>query len=42
VVEFLKIEEITGIVIDYGHSSVRAGYSGEDQPKHVFNSQVYY
>jgi len=30
VVTFVNLEEISGIVIDYGASGVRVGYSGED------------
>jgi actin-like protein 6A len=33
-------EEVTGVVIDIGNSSCRAGYSGEDVPKALFPSAV--
>jgi len=33
-------DEITGVVIDIGNQSVRAGYSGEDTPKVNFSSAV--
>ena len=32
-------EEITGIVLDIGSSSIRAGYSGDDTPKYVIASK---
>lgn len=33
-------DEITGVVIDIGNQSCRAGYSGEDTPKTLFTSAV--
>lgn len=35
-------DEITGIVLDIGSSTCRAGYSGEDTPKQVIPSAVGY
>ena len=35
------IEDITSIVIDYGSSTVRAGYSGDHEPKSVFRSDIF-
>ena len=34
-------EDITSIMVDIGSSQIRAGYCGEDLPKHVFNSTVF-
>lgn len=33
-------DEVTAIVLEFGSSSVRAGYSGEEQPRAVFSSSV--
>lgn len=33
-------DEVTAIVLEFGGSSVRVGYSGEEQPRAVFSSSV--
>jgi actin-related protein len=38
----MQSEEITSIMIDIGGNTIRAGYCGEDLPKHEFSSYVYY
>jgi actin-related protein len=34
----MEADEVNGIVIDIGSSTVKAGYAGEDTPKAVFPS----
>lgn len=36
----LSADEVTSVVIEFGSSAVRVGYSGEEQPRTIYSSYV--